>query len=211
MTSAGESRNADGADADGPSSESIYGLLADRRRRYALHYLKQRDEPVSIRELAEQVAAWENGKPVDALRSQERKRVYIALYQSHLPSMDREGVIEYDADRGVAELAPAFADIDIYLEVVPRDDVPWSVYYLGLAVANALLLGLAWFEVTPFDMLPDLAWGAVALLTFGGSAVAQTLLSRRMRFGDDGPPPELGRMGADETVESTAGAEASAR
>ncbi len=214
MTSSGESRNADEVGADGPSSESIYGLLADRRRRYALHYLKQQDEPVTLRELAEQVAAWENGKPVDALRSQERKRVYIALYQSHLPSMDREGIIEYDADRGVATLAPEFADIDIYLEVVPSDDVPWSVYYLGLAVANAVLLALAWFEVVPFDRLPDLAWGAVVLLTFGGSALAQTLLGRRMRFGDDGPPPELARQAggtaAGANVEPEA-AEASAR
>ena len=62
----------------GPSGERLYGLLADRRRRYALHYLRQRGEPVTLRELAEQVAAWENAKPIEALDSQERKRVYIA-------------------------------------------------------------------------------------------------------------------------------------
>ena len=183
-----------------PSSEALYGLLADRRRRYALHYLMQRGEPVTLRELAEQVAAWENEKPVDALGSQERKRVYIALYQSHLPSMDREGVVEYDADRGEVALAPAFADVDIYLEAVPRNDVPWSVYYLGLAAANALLLGLAFLEVAPFDRLPDLAWGVVVLVTFAGSALAQTVLERRMRFGDDGPPPEIGRDDGDAGV-----------
>ncbi|MDX1744669.1 MAG: hypothetical protein R3324_01920 [Halobacteriales archaeon] len=176
-----------------PSSEAIYGLLADRRRRYALHYLMQRGEPVTLRDLAEQVAAWENRKPADQLGAQERKRVYIALYQSHMPSMDREGVVEYDADRGEIALAPAFADIDIYLEAVPRNDVPWSVYYLGLSAANALLLLLAFLEVAPFDSLPDLVWGAVALVTFAGSALAQTVLERRMRFGDDGPPPELAR------------------
>ena len=179
---------------DGSTSERIYGLLADRRRRYALHYLMQRREAVPLRELAEQVAAWENDKPIDALRSQERKRVYIALYQSHLPSMDREGIVRYDTDRGEVSLDPSFADVDIYLEAVPRDDVPWSVYYLGLALANALLLLLTYHGVTPFDRLPHLAVGAVVLVTFAGSALAQTLLERRMRFGDDGPPPELRRQ-----------------
>lgn len=174
-----------------PSSQAIYGLLADRRRRYTIHYLKQRAEAVTLRELAEQVAAWENEKPVEELRSQERKRVYIALYQSHLPSMDREGVVEYDSDQGTVSLAEEYADFDIYLEVVPSDDVPWSVYYLGLAAANVLLLGMVWLEVAPFDTLPDLFWGFIVILTFAISALAQTLRGRRMRFGDDGPPPEL--------------------
>jgi hypothetical protein len=177
--------------AEVPSSQTIYGLLADRRRRYTIHYLKQRSEAVSLRELAEQVAAWENNKSVEALNSQERKRVYIALYQSHLPSMDREGIVEYDSDRGTVSLAEEYADIDIYLEVVPSDDVPWSVYYLGLAVANAVLLGLVGFEVAPFDTLPDLFWGFVVIATFAVSALSQTLRGRRMRFGDEGPPPEL--------------------
>lgn len=181
----------DGESSSSPSSQAIYGLLADRRRRYAIHYLKQRNEAVSLRDLAEQVAAWENEKPVDTLKSQERKRVYIALYQSHLPSMDREGIVEYDSDRGTVSLAEEYADIDIYLEVVPSDDVPWSVYYLGLAAANAVLLGLVWLEAAPFDTLPDLFWGFIVILTFAISALTQTLRGRRMRFGDDGPPPEL--------------------
>lgn len=182
--------------ADAPSSQTIYGLLADRRRRYAIHYLKQRDEAVSLRELAEQVAAWENEKPVEALNSQERKRVYIALYQSHLPSMDREGIVEYDSDKGTVALAEEYADIDIYLEVVPSEDVPWSVYYLGLAAANTVLLGLVWLEVAPFDTLPDLFWGFIVIATFAVSALAQTLRGRRMRFGDEGPPPELITQGS---------------
>lgn len=176
---------------DSPSSQSIYGLLADRRRRYAIHYLKQKNEPVSLRDLAEQVAAWENEKSVDSLQSQERKRVYIALYQSHLPSMDREGIVDYDSDTGMVSLADEYADIDIYLEVVPSDDVPWSVFYLGLAVANSVLLGLVWLDLPPFDALPQLFWGFVVIATFAVSAVVQTIRGRRMRFGDEGPPPEL--------------------
>ncbi len=166
-------------------------MLADKRRRYAIHYLKQRREPVSVRELAEQVAAWENQKSVDALRSQERKRVYIALYQSHLPSMDAAGLVDYDGDAGTVELAAAIEARDVYLEIVPKADVPWSLYYVGLAAANLLLLGLAWLDVRPFTAVPDLGWGLVVLVTFAASAFAQTVSARRMRLGDEGPPPDL--------------------
>jgi DNA-binding transcriptional ArsR family regulator len=173
------------------ASDAIYDALADKRRRYALHYLKQRSEPVTVRELSEQVAAWENGKSTEELASQERKRVYIALYQSHLSTLDDEGLVDYDDDAGTVALSDAFAGFDLYLEVVPRESVPWSLYYLGLAAANAIVLGLAWGEVAPFDIVPKLGWGLLVLVTFGVSAFVQSYSSRRMQFGDDGPPPEL--------------------
>lgn len=173
------------------SSDVLYSLLADKRRRYTLHFLKQRRESVAVRDVAEQVAAWENGKSVEDLTSQERKRVYIALYQSHLPTLDKEGVVEYDADRGVVNLSPSMADREIYLEVVPKGNVPWSLYYVGLVVADSVILALAWLDVYPFDLLPDIGWAAVILTTFAASAFLQTYQSHRMRFGDEGPPPDL--------------------
>ena len=59
----------------------------------------------------------------------------------------------------------------------------------------ALVLTRAYLAVAPFDRVPDLAWGAVVLVTFAGAALAQTVLGRRMRLGDDGPPPELDHAG----------------
>lgn len=169
----------------------LYGALSDKRRRYTLHYLKQIGDAVPVQQIAEQVAAWENDKPINELDSKERKRVYVALYQSHLSTMDAEGLVQYDEDAGTVELAAEVEDIDIYLEVVPPASIPWSIYYAGLSVANALLLALAWAEVYPFTLLPDLAWGVVILVTFGVSAFTQAYTNRQMHIGDDGPPPEL--------------------
>lgn len=173
------------------TSETAYAVLSDKRRRYAIHYLKQSEGPVTVRELAEQVAAWENDKGIDQITSQERKRVYIALYQSHLPTLDKQGIVDYDSDRGVVTLTDAMAARTIYLEVVPKGNIPWSQFYVGLVALNAVLLLLAWFEVYPFSAVPDLVWGAVVLMTFGLSAFVQTYQNRRMRLGDEGPPPEL--------------------
>lgn len=181
----------EGKETNSPDEEALYGALAHKRRRYTLHYLKQRGGPVSVRDLAEQVAAWENDKPISRLDSQERKRVYIALYQSHLSTMDDEGLVEYDEDAGTVKLSGPMESRDLYLEVVPEESVPWSMYYAGLTLANALLLVLAWQDVAPFDTVPELAWGGVVLVTFGISAFVQLYRSRDMRIGDEGAPPEL--------------------
>lgn len=178
-------------DTETLDKDVLYGALSDKRRRYTLHYLKQIGDAVPVQQIAEQVAAWENDKSICELTSQERKRVYVALYQSHLTTMDNEGLLDYDPDAGTAELAAEVEHLDIYLEVVPPESIPWSVYYGGLSVANAILLGLAWGGIAPFTMVPDLAWGAVILVSFGVSAFAQAYTDRQMHIGDDGPPPEL--------------------
>ena len=179
------------AGEDALTNDDLYDVLADKRRRYAIHYLKQQREPVTVRDLAEQVAAWENAKPIEELTSQERKRVYIALYQSHLSSMDAAGLVDYDEDAGTVTLSSTLDELDIYLEVVHEADVPWSLYYVGLAIADLILIALAWQEVYPFTLVPDLGWGVVVLVTFGVSAFVQSYVSRRMRIGDEGPPPDL--------------------
>ena len=173
------------------TGDAIYDALADQRRRYALHHLKQVDEPVSVRSLAEQVAAWENEKTVAELTSQERKRVYIALYQYHLDTLDDQGLVDYDEEASTVTVSPAFDDVDVYLEVVPRANLSWNRFYVGLTAANALVLLLAGLGLAPFDQVPPLAWGVVVLASFGLSALVQTYDDRRMRFGDAGPPPEI--------------------
>ncbi|QHS17287.1 DUF7344 domain-containing protein [Halopenitus persicus] len=187
----GLSLSAGGEGGDRLTQDDVYDILSNKRRRYAIHYLKQVDERVDVRDLAEQVAAWENDKPVEALTSQERKRVYISLYQGHLSSMDDRGLVDYDETRGTVALRDAVRDADVYLEVVDPRDIPWGQFYLGLSAANALLIGLAWLDVGLFAEVGDLPVALVVLATFAVSATVQTLRDGRIRLGDEGPPPEL--------------------
>lgn len=173
------------------SNEDIYDILSDTRRRYALHYLKQCDEPVDVRTLAEQIAAWENDKPVADLSSQERKRVYISLYQSHLSTLDEQGIVEYDEDAGVVTLSEEFRDVDIYLEVVPEQSIPWSYYYVGLSLAGFLTVMLAYFDILLFAQVPELGLAIAILSVFTGSALVQTYQQQRTHLGDEGPPPSI--------------------
>lgn len=180
------------------STEDVYEVLSNRRRRYTIHYLKQTDDPVDVSTLAEQVAAWENDKAVAELDSQERKRVYISLYQSHLPTLEKRGLVSYDDDRGVVELTDPINNAAIYLEVVAGENVPWSYFYIGLSLVSGLLLLLTYYEVGVLENVSAFAVGGVITLLFAISAVFQTIQTGRMQLGDEGPPPEIRAQKADE-------------
>lgn len=165
----------------------IFDLLSNQRRRYTIHYCKRENEPVTIGDLAEHVAAWELDKEVAELTSAERKRVYTSLQQTHLPTLERADVIEFD-DRTI-ELTDEAAALDVYLDVVPADSIPWGVYYLGLAVLGGVIIGGLWLEVVPAGTVSELGWATMVFVLFAFSAVVHVVQSRRMRLGEMERPP----------------------
>ncbi|AUX08759.1 hypothetical protein AArcSl_1124 [Halalkaliarchaeum desulfuricum] len=172
-------------------------MLANRRRRYALHALKRdaegADGQVDLGTLAEQVAAWENEVDPGEVSYDERKRVYTALQQSHLPKMDEVGIVSFNKDRGVVEPTPAMDDVEIYMDVIHGNEIPWSEYYLGLSVVSAALYAAVWIGVYPFTLLPDLSWGVFIVVAFLVSSLAHRYYTSEMRLGTGEMPPEMER------------------
>ena len=160
---------------DGPTTQELFDVLSNRRRRYALDIL-DRDGETTIGALADRIAAWENDRPVDEVTATERKRVYTALQQSHLPKLDRTGLAEFDPETGrvvptvvADEVDPRFGATD--------DDIPWWRYHLALSgVGIAVTMGV-WFGVPPFSALPAMAWLTAVVTLFSLSAVAHASLS----------------------------------
>jgi hypothetical protein len=99
------------------AKDDAFHLLQNARRRAVLRYLLEHEdiERFVMRDVAEVVAAWEHDTTVQQLVSDERQRVYIALYQSHLPKLDEHGLIEYNQSRGVIEPKPLIAAVEPYL------------------------------------------------------------------------------------------------
>jgi hypothetical protein len=178
-------------DGDRLSRNDAFHVLSNRRRRYALHYLHQHDDAVELRDLAEQVAAWENGTTPAELDSSERKSVYISLHQSHLPKMDEVGVVEYDKDGNTVALTESASQLAVHLEVVTEDHLPWSEVYLGLAAVGVALVAALWVDTYPFTLLPDLAWATGIVVAFAVAAAAHTYATHGVTIGGDGPPAEL--------------------
>lgn len=172
------------------SEETLFRVLRNKRRRYALHYLKQREATVSVGELAEQIAAWETDTPVLNVSADDRKRVYISLLQSHLPELADAGMVEFDEANSTVQLTDVAADVDIYVEFVSEQDVQWSTYYLGVTALAGLFLGAAWYGVYPLTELAPIVWSGFVVALFVLSSVAHYLYQRRSRLGTAGSPPE---------------------
>ena len=174
---------------DGLTQEVAFTMLSCRRRRYILHYLRQEGREVTLRELSKQLAAWENDVDLEAVTHKQRMRVYTALRQSHLPKLDEYGVVEFDQSAGTIALTDEASELEVYLDVVPHDEIPWSTYYLGLGGLCAGAVGLSWAGVFPLSVLSGIGVAALVTVMFVGSAVAHRYHERRNRLGSAGEPP----------------------
>ena len=100
------------------TTTTIFEILSDRRRRYALHYLSQKVGAVELGDIAEHVALWEG----DTSRDQF-ERVCTGLFHVHLPRLEDAGVVRYDATRETLELTSAASQLAPYLKLAAADDI----------------------------------------------------------------------------------------
>ncbi|USZ68073.1 hypothetical protein NGM10_15235 [Halorussus salilacus] len=80
-----------------PKLDAALDLLSNHRRRYVLYALRRRGGAVTLEELAEQVASWEDD-------GADEKRVRAALYHNQLPRLESAGVVALDPETNVVRL-----------------------------------------------------------------------------------------------------------
>lgn len=153
------------------TQDTVYDLLSNKRRRFVISKLRRTDGAVSVNELSEAVAAWENDVEIDELTDKQIKRVYVSLYQIHIPKLDEAGLVDYDKDAGEVELTPAVSELDSYLPEQEADDegIEWPLVY-GAVAAGALALyagvllfpdAFAWLPLTALNVA---VFGALVLV-----------------------------------------------
>ena len=173
------------------SRTEVFDILSNDRRRHAVHYLLSRDGGAEIGELSEQIAAWENDEHIEQVSSDERRRVYVSLHQTHLPRMDEAGVLQYENSRDTIELTERGESLRVYMEIVEGDEIPWSEFYLGLSALSASLLAALWMDAALLSLVPDLAWMCVIVLLFSVTSIAHIYYADQRRLGGDGAPPSI--------------------
>lgn len=160
-----------GSDSDETTTEStrgyelpldqIFEVLKNSRRRETLRYLHENDGETTLSDVAEHIAALENDTTIKAISSAQRKRVYVGLYQCHLPKMDDMDVVDFDQNRGTIELGPNADQLDPYLDEPNTRE--WHKLYMGVTLA-----GLGLFALTQVAAVSWLTPTLVLVLLLGG-------------------------------------------
>ncbi|WP_435178209.1 DUF7344 domain-containing protein [Halorussus sp. AFM4] len=80
-----------------PSFDTLFDLLAERRRRYALYTLVGTDDGLAeVETLADEVALWEARDGDDPVTDSRRQDIAVELRQTHLPRLAEEDIVEFD-------------------------------------------------------------------------------------------------------------------
>ena len=157
----------------------VFSLLSNRRRRGVVRAFQELEPPGDVGDLAEWIAAEENDKSVEALTSEERRRVYTALQQRHLDQLEEAGIVE--CERGCVEPTDRIEELEMHLEVVPEDEIPWAEYYLGLSGVAGLVVATAWFGIYP-DAVPAFGWAALVVTAFAISSAVHVYKREKRTF-----------------------------
>lgn len=149
-----------------------------------LYYLDEHADTASMRDVTERIAAWEHGKTIRTLGSDERQRVYISLYQNHLPKLDEHGVIAYDKSRGTVERTELADQFDRYIRGAPHSEPTVRqtiemdheragqsrlVRTAGVGTVGASVLIGSWLNLVPASVLLALLWIALCVASLPGT------------------------------------------
>ncbi|WP_411966324.1 hypothetical protein [Haloferax sp. YSMS24] len=157
------------------SKDIVFEILKNQRRRDALHYLKVNGGEAKLGDMAEFIAAKENDIDIKALSSSQRKRVYIGLYQCHLPKMDSAGVVDFDKNRGDITLLDAAQQLETYLDgdvggSEEASETPVSFASspkrnLTIAAAVAATVSAGLLGVPGLEQIPAAGWAVLSTAT----------------------------------------------
>lgn len=93
---------------------SLFSVLAHERRRYALYCLQQYRNPMTLADLADEVAKLEyDEETVTEIPAEEVKSVYMSLYHIHIPKMNDCNIVTYEQEKDYVTLTYEFKVIDL--------------------------------------------------------------------------------------------------
>lgn len=118
-------------DNDQLATDDLFEALSNRRRRQVIRALE--DGPREMGAIARAIAAAENDIPVDAVGTDQRKRVYVSLYQAHLDKLDDWGIVEWQEIPQTVAPGPVYDVARDALEAVGGTKSPsWRDRLAGL-------------------------------------------------------------------------------
>jgi uncharacterized protein with GYD domain len=178
----------------GIESREVHEILRNSRRQLVIEHLNQRMEPISLRVLAEDIAAIETGKSPPPRKA--RDSVYNSLHQTHLPKLDDMGVVEYDKDRKIIRHRRRAKQVSRYMRLVTDSGISWAELYRTVGVIALVAIVGAEADAPLIGGVSVLLLATVCLAIFAVTTAYQMWTLRwfymRTVLGSDSTPPARG-------------------
>ena len=154
---------------DSLEESEIFHILGNDRRRAIVTLLAERPEYVDVSDIATEIA--ERETDTTPVPNNLYKSVYVSLQQTHLPQLEEDDVINYDADSKTIQPGANFEDVLGYVD--DSDDVEESVLqlHLGLCVLGLLLIAMAGGGIPLISSVPPALWSVLVLLGVAASSL----------------------------------------
>lgn len=146
-----------------PETE-IHDLLRNERRRRVIEHLRRTVGQTTLRDLAETIAEQETGESPPPANI--RESVYNSLHQTHLPKLDRCGIVEYDSNRKTISLDGEAKSVDPYMHPVTAFGLTWDEYYRLLGTISLFVLLGSLLEAPFVSVVEPLVWATCFLFAF---------------------------------------------
>jgi hypothetical protein len=105
---------------------TVFDLLKDERRRYALYYLYERDGPVPVEELVDVIESWEDEPACGHESLSTFEEIAIELKHVHLPRSAEVEFVQYDPAQGLIQIQGSPQTFDAIVTVARLIENPDS-------------------------------------------------------------------------------------
>lgn len=80
------------------STDELFDVLSDTRRRFVLDLLIEQSEPIAMADIAAEITRWERDLPRSQVANEGVNSRYIELYHVHVPKMEAVGLVAHNQD-----------------------------------------------------------------------------------------------------------------
>ncbi len=113
----------------------MFSLLRSSRRRWLLRTLDRCPSPLEFETLVDRLAAHEAGVGPSSVDRDDRAAVYASTHQTHLPTLEEAGVLEYDRAERTVSITDRGKWLARYTARAPGIGRQWDRLVLALAVS----------------------------------------------------------------------------
>ena len=101
----------------------LLDVLANRRRRYAVHYLHTFETPMAVADVTDEIVRLEMDTEPTTV-PEVRKEVYADLYHKHLPKLAEAEIVTFDTEENLVDFGPAADELKPFMKQLCDEDWP---------------------------------------------------------------------------------------